>query len=682
MSTDWHERVKKLALAYETGWEYISGSDEAGSALMDVFLEMEGRNRDRYRRLWKKHELEFLQAAPESDVGEKRLRSAIVVMASNGDSGRFLRKGTKAYTVLEKGGLVRFRTCSDLTLTPAALQYGIYSKGSSAWLVYDSGAEDEAAEDAYINGLFQAASRELANPVFEWIFDGLCDGRARISFTVEFDVPGAGDLDTELSGKWTVTDGQSVYPLSVERLDAGFVLYGETPGFAQRLDGERYVIRLEFPAGEEPGRKWMEALRGDIVLREAADAAAPELCLTDEGAADLSCVRPFGQALSEASCCYFACDRAAAGREGTIVLKFAEEFETEEKLPEPPSREYEKLYRKYPWMKPEETVREWQAQNTVWEYFDGNLWHALPESADWKTGCRPQRAGERVYQWTRPRDMQPCAVEGEVHFCLRLRLVSVCNPYAAYYHKYIPVMRNVRFETQEYILRPVMRELSESAKAHEAKLYLGFDAKVTPQNSWYTGKKRLSFAREQIKGQGVRYGMEAFWVELGEDEAENWEVLMPNFVEILQEKHLDDNDSAYLNIPAAADFSVETDGMEVLEAVSVSDSRYDGAGRPVEEKMRAMAAKHYFSHYGRLVTLQDMDLMMQERYPFLRVRSCSLMEDTGELQVALEMESSFHGRTEELFLEISEWLQETIARTGTLQMKGIHVRCSLEQQSG
>lgn len=676
MSTDWYKRVKKLAFAYESGWEYIPGSDEAGSVLTDAFLEMEGRNRDQYRGLWKKHELEFLQAVPESDTGVKRLRSALVIMASGEDSGKLLKKGTKAYTVLEKGEIVRFRTCSELTLTSAAMQYGIYRKGFSAWLVYDGGAAAGTNEDGYGNGLFQAAAVELACPVFEWAFDGLCDGRERIAFTVEFYGFGAKVPDTELSGRWTVTDGQNVYPLSLERKEEDFVLCGETPGFAERLDGGRYAVRLELPAGEEPGQAWMEALCGDIALREAADALEPGLCLTDEGTADLSCVRPFGRVLNEASCCYFACDGATAGREGKIVLKFTEGFETEEKLPETPSKEHERLYRKYPWMRPEETVREWRAQDTVWEYFNGNLWHALPESAVWNTGCDPEKTGERVFQWTRPRDMQPCAVEGEVHFYLRLRLISVYNAYAAYYHKYVPVMRNVRFETEERILRPVMRALPESAKGREMKLYLGFDEKVTPQNSWYTGKEHMSFTREQIKGQGVRYGKEAFWVEVGEDEAKNWEVLMPNFVEILQEKDPDDSDSAYLKIPAAADFSVETDNMEVLDAVSVSDSRYDGGGPPIEEKMRAEAAKHYFSHFGRLVTLHDMDLMLQERYPFLRARSCSLREDTGELQVALEMDSSFQARTEGLFMEIREWLQEAVSRTGPLWMKGVSVKCT------
>lgn len=691
MSEDWGKRIKKLVLAYETGWEYMPGSDEAGSVLTDVFLEMEGKNRDRYREMWKKHELEFLQAVPADDNKAKRLRAALVVEASKKDSGKWLKEGTKAYTVLEREGLIRFRTCSDLTLASATLRYGIRKKGLSAWLVYDSGAEVDTSVLGCTNRLFRASGIELARPAFEWSFNGLCDGRERLSFAVEFHgISGNNEMNgldrkhvfgktgphTALSGTWSVTDGQKVYPLSLERTDNAFVLTGETPGFAERLDGERYTVRLEFPAGEEPAREWRGALCEDITLREAAETVELKLCLTDEGTADSGCVKPFGQALYEASCCYFVCDRAVAGREGELELKFTEIFETEERLPEPLPQAYEKLYRKYPWMKPEAAVQEWQAGTTVWEYFDGNLWRVLPGSGAWKTGCCPEKTGERVYRWTRPRDMQPCAVEGETHFYIRLRLISVCNAFAAYYHKYIPVMKDVRIERGERVLKPVMRKLPGRDEGQETKTYLGFDKKVTSENSWYTGKDSLFFPREQIRGQGVMYGKEAFWVELEGSEAEEWQFLIPNYVEILQEAGPDDDHDTRLKISAGTDFSVETDDMDVLEAMSVSDARYDKEGPPVEEQVRVKAAEHYFSHYGRLVTLYDMELLLQERYPLLQVESCSLQEAAGELQVALKCVSAFPDRTEELLLEINEWLQETISRKGTLWLKGINVKCT------
>lgn len=682
MSVNWHTRVKKLALAYETGWEYVAGSDEAGSVLTDVFLEMAGRNRGRFGGIWKKHEREFLQAAPFGDEVAKRLRSAIVIKASKGDDDKYLKEGTAAYTILKEGRLVRFRTCSGLTLTSAALRYAVLKKGLSEWLIYDSRAELKTGLCGFADRLFQGELRELACPAFEWGFDGLCDGRKRLSFILELGGGVKADSGIGQRGSWTVTDGQQVYPLLLERTEDAFVLSGETPEFERRLDGEGYVLRLELPAGEEPGQGWQEALCEDIILREAPAVLEPELCLTEAGAEDVWGVRPFGRAVLEASCCYFACDGAAAGREGEIVLRFTEEFETEEKLPEPPSKEYEKLYAKYPWIKREETVQEWQAQDTVWEYFNGSLWRPLPESGTWETGGRPGKTGERVYRWSRPRDMRPCSIEGEPHFYIRLRLVCVRNAYAPYYRKYIPVMKDVRFETGERSFRPVMRRLPQRAEWQESKIFLGFDGRVTPQASWYTGKESLSFSWEQLVGQETRHGMEAFWVELEDGRAREWRFLVPNYVGLLQETVPEETvyeepTNPYLKIRAATEFSVETDNGEVLDAVSVWDSRYNGDGPPVEEHMRADAAKHYFSHYGRLVTFYDMELFIQERYPFLKAVSCSLPEAAKELQVALKTDAAFQGSKAELLSEIDEWLQETVSRTGPLWLRGISVRCTL-----
>jgi len=43
----WYTKVKKLALSYNTGWEYLPESEEAGSILTDIFLEMELENKRR-----------------------------------------------------------------------------------------------------------------------------------------------------------------------------------------------------------------------------------------------------------------------------------------------------------------------------------------------------------------------------------------------------------------------------------------------------------------------------------------------------------------------------------------------------------------------------------------------------------------------------------------------------------
>ena len=49
----------------------------------------------------------------------------------------------------------------------------------------------------------------------------------------------------------------------------------------------------------------------------------------------------------------------------------------------------------------------------------------------------------------------------------------------------------------------------------------------------------------------------------------------------------------------------------------------------------------------------------------------------GELQVSLRQVSPFQGGTQELLLEINEWLKETVSRRGTLWLKEVNVNCSL-----
>ncbi len=44
MRTYWEERIKKLALAFNTGWEYRPGEEEAGSVIADSFLDMMDEN--------------------------------------------------------------------------------------------------------------------------------------------------------------------------------------------------------------------------------------------------------------------------------------------------------------------------------------------------------------------------------------------------------------------------------------------------------------------------------------------------------------------------------------------------------------------------------------------------------------------------------------------------------------
>jgi len=682
----WEIKIKKQALAYETGWQYLPGGEEAGSVLTDAFLEMAEENQKRYRRIWEKQELEFLKAVYEEPEEIRKLKGGLSVKASGQSHGKWLEAGTDVYTVLEQDRVIRFQTITPVQLTAAGLRYIIFQRGLCAWLVSDREKDEEKAAKIKV---FQPEGQELAHPVFRWYFRGLCDGRERVSFTVQE------KAGTKLPGSWLISDGKNTYPAEWQQTDMGCVLTAETPDFAGNLESGSYEVRLDISGEEELTEEWAEILCGGIMLTEAAkEDAEPEICLTDSGGCGEDAVLPFGRLPDEAACCYLACDRAVAGRsdECEIRLMFTEEFETEEKLPEPPSKEYKKLYKKYPWMQQTQEVREWRVQESVWEYFDGRRWRILPESADWRMGCVSQDAGERSFRWKRPRDMQPCIVEEEEHYYIRLRLESVRNAYAAYYRKYIPIWKKLRFAVGERRMQPYQKDVPDMSLMREVKMLLGFDAGITPDNRWYTGEKWISFTREQIGAGGkcVRYGREGFWLELREGEAENLSCLIPNYVEVLQlpgeedaeVEALETGQDTRIRIPAETAFVVEAKGMGMLNAVSASELRYDSAGAPPLNKKAA--AQHYFSHYGRLVTPMDMELLLMERYPYLRVESCLLQKEKTELWVTLRnvgvpgKEAGAFGVGEAELSEISEWLEAVIARMGTLWLRGIRVKCSVE----
>lgn len=615
-------KIKKLALAYGTGWEYLPGDGEAGSVLTDIFLDMWEENWRRYEQVWRKQELEFQKAVPERRHGARELSGELAVRVSGGEHGKWLEEGSQAYLFQEQGTRVRFQTLRPLQLTAARLQYAVYSRGFCAWLAFQAGQGEEEAFP-----LFEQSGEELCHPVFRWFFRGLCDGMGEFRFQVEFHseishVPA-------LSGKWTISCGEVEYPVRWTQTETGCWLEGSTPGFALNLEKDLYQIRLEFSPEEEPEKGWVELLCGGYSLKEAGQEREPDLCLTDSGTGEGGMIFPFGTSPEEACCCYLACDRIMAGAE-RIRLRFRESRLREEKLPEPHSEKEEKLYKKYPWLRRTEAVQEWQAQESLWEYFNGNLWRPLSGSEAWKTGCGGQEEGEKSYTWKCPRDMKPCVVEGEEHFYIRLRLCRVRNAYAMYYRKEIPVLEEIRFSRVERRLQPVESKIPDREEAGGGTMYLGFDRDVTPDNCWYTGTGPCSFAKERILGPGIRFGREAFWVELTEKGEENMACFQANYLPV---RSLPMEDMEAGQIRKGDVFTLEPHGMGTLEAVCLSDILCEHGGAPVLSKRQA--GENYFAHYGRLLTPMDLELMLQERYPAYEVRSCEFRQEESVLAVEL-----------------------------------------------
>lgn len=696
-------RIKKLALAYKTGWEYIPEGEEAGSVLTDIFLDMAEENRWRYEHIWGKQELAFQKAVPTFGDSAGKLSGELAVKVSGEEHGKWLEEGCEAYLPQEQGMPVRFQTVRSLQLTAAGLQYAVYCKGLCAWLTYEKDEEESGSL-----ALFRQGGKELSRPLFRWYFPALCDGMEDFRFAVEF--RGEAHPVTPLPGKWTVSHGETEYSADWRQTSSGFWLEGQTPGFAGNLEGGTYGISLVLSPEEALTEEWAELLWGGYVLKAAAEEREPDLCITDSGAEEGGRVLPFGTSFSEADCCYFSCDRIVAGAEREIRLRFRESYMLEEKLPEPCPAEYEKWYKKYPWLRQTETVREWRAEETLWEYFNGNLWRPLPGSEEWNTCCHEENAGGKAYVWKRPGDMTSCVVEGEEHFYIRLRLRRTRNAYAMYYRKFIPVLEEIRFSAGERCIFPEGQEVPDFREINTEKMYLGFDRDVTPDNCWYTGERSFSFTGKSIKGKGVLFGREAFWVELTEKREEEFTCFLPNHILVRQIPGEADEDIEKEQICAGDVFYLEPDGMNTLEAVCLSDICRDRAGAPIISGRQA--AEHCFAHWGRLLTPMDMELMLQERYPLIRVKSCVFRQRERTLEVELayshsrergksarsvrkpehsdspeeKVRARLRGGAEEEIRErlpeIGKWLEEVVAGAGPVWLRGCSVNCSLDETSG
>ncbi|MCM1527170.1 MAG: hypothetical protein NC091_07990 [Bacteroides sp.] len=684
-----------MAYTYSTGWEYMPGSSEAGSVLTDAFLDMVEENRRHCEGAFERHAKEFRSAVPCSQKEIRGLKAGVCVRAAEADHGKRIGRGTVVYTIPDGGTLLRFVTEREVRLTAAKLLYAVRQRGLRAWLV----SEGDKSWNASDISPCSEEGTEICRPTFVLRFRNLCNGRSAVRFFPEFGTDRDGNSGREgddagepgLPECWQISDGIHSYPLEL-RAGERSELYGDTPDFAANLSDTLYELRPDPTFWEKTMEPWAGKPCGEFALREERESRAPQLCLTETAACDGERVLPFTDAPETASCCYVACDGALAGRPEEICLKFTISYETEERnladvsgqMSDRTSARYARLYRKYPWLKMSEAVEEWKVAETLWEYFDGNLWRPLSGSGKREMGCGMGSSGEQIRKWKMPADMQPCVVQGEEHFYLRLRAVRVDNAYAARYRKTIPVLEHIRFEAGGRRLAPESCDLPDLDAADTA-LYLGFDRDVTCENRWYTGEKAVCFTGEQILGRGVRFDREACWVRWEESEDGTLETLRANYVEIAQvPETFEENMGSLpdtLRLPAGTMFHVETAGQGVADAISVSDARYDG-GRAViwdEEWWR----EGYFAHYGRLVSVADIGLLLRKSYPAVRLCSCDYAADAGELRLFLDVAENAERETAQILLpEIREWLEAAMRRMGALWMKDCFVRCTLRADSG
>ncbi len=685
-------RIKKLAFDYGTGWEYLPGTKEAGSVLMDAFLDMMEENYLRFAAVWDRQELEFLHVVPDCGEEPGLWKGALSVKASEEDDGKLLPGGTEVCMVPKEGGLIWFVLPSPLKLTNAALECAFYQKGLFAW---------SALLDGGRMALFSAAGSPAVHPVFCWRASNLCNGLGECRFLT-------GIPPKLQGGTWSISDGIHTYPLQCGSGEGGVVLCGETPEFSGNLEEGEYEVRLELEdpeaaqAAEEI--KALASLSGDLTLWEPGARREAEFCITEDGATDGRKVYPFGRSPEASLCCYIACDEILAREAEEIFLYFVEDGEREENLPPEKPKGYEKFSRKYRWLGQMEMlledrtkVWEWKPLKTVWEYFNGNMWRPLPGSMDWQTGCID--VGEtgllRSLSWKRPRDMRPCTIEGEKRMFLRLRLLEAPNAYAAYYRKYIPVLEDICFSAGERKRVLKAEAVPDLSFGDSGKMYLGFDREITADNRWYLeyDEKRgvdLSFAKEQILGWGMRFGRRAFWVEMADpgprEYPENGIRLFPNYAEIEQNLCIPGEEEG----PPRGDGSGGNDAGKEAAALAGGVFQVDTeAGMrsavPVTDFFRKgrtsfgggkEGKENRFGRFDRIVTVADMETLIREVSLHRQVYSCQLL---GEKDLIVEVSGEMAPRERE---ELQEWLEEALGRGGSIWLADCKVTVKTRAGTG
>lgn len=661
-----------MALAFHTGWAYLPGEDEPGSVLTDCFLEMAADNRKRFEKVWDKQKQQLLQILPKEEEKEGLLYSAISVTATEECDGKWLPCDTRMYFVSNGGDLFWFGTMADIRLTFASLGCVVHRKGLYAWMTACDGKSGEIP-------LSEKHGEEVEHPVFRWRFPDLCNGMEECRFRVLLPEKTLQEDPVQKAMAEAViylSDENSRCLMKQERTPEGLWWSAGTPQFAENGKGTKYEICLEAAAGEP----FWETFSGELALQEEAWKEEYKRCL------------PFGRSLEENACFYMACDRILARDCKEVTLEYRESFVTEENLPpEENKKQYDKMYKKYPWLEEYRRVGEEKAVETVWEYFDGKQWCMIPQSREWKTGCKTEDktdGGKKRFTWAPPKDREACSIDGETHFYLRLRLLVSKQAHGMYYRRQIPVLEEICLSVPARKWMPAKQVIPKAPECGE-EWYLGFDRPISSENKWclkYRGTKEtgeevwgqtmFSFQDRQLEGEAVRFGEKAFWVKMQDTDWNGiWQIplkevsvrFLPNYVEIREEPQ---NFGAKLWKETGEEsigMSVNAGKYGMLDARTVKPVRrkggnvsLTGAGKSEEEMGR----------FGRLVTFMDVETWLTQHFPCLEKVNCSWREETEELFLLCYAHEAL---TKEQEKEIREALEDALRKKGSLWLSGCRI---------
>lgn len=182
----------------------------------------------------------------------------------------------------------------------------------------------------------------------------------------------------------------------------------------------------------------------------------PDAVLVEENPADGDDFMPFGDRLQLESCCYLACD-ALFGRVSSVIeagfaLSLSERAFGMELLDQT-EPEYRLVMRRMPEQyKP--PVYHAVPQQVVWEYWNGQVWTALP-GCERQTGLFAQAGAERArLKFSAPKDWERIELQGRNAFWLRLRLKRADDCYGLPCRQMVPRVRGLTFRAGELLLEP------------------------------------------------------------------------------------------------------------------------------------------------------------------------------------------------------------------------------------
>lgn len=706
MKEQLHDNLRKLALAYETGWEYRKGTEEPGSVIAGICLDMLEENLERFDRIWDKHACEFLQSVPIQKKECLPLKGSIVIDARELEKEELLPAGTALSTVTEEGRVLAFRTGEEVWLTPAFLQAVFYTDGSRTWQVYKQNSMGRM-EFAPCTPF----GEPLEEPRLIWCYRDLlnCIGnsRIRVSFRESGEEEAFRRLCLEEKSRITVSDGSGTYELCPGMEADMLYLKGDTEGFAHNREETIYRICVDIPdtvAGSEAA----QVMKNGPSLLAVCGRNIPQIIITEEETAGETPVLPFGRGLDESSCCYLACDEILAGEGKEIRLSLEEEYLLEERLPEPKTEEYKKKMKKYAWMLEEPKVWDWRVTDTAWEYFDGNTWHILPESTDWQI-CRTGKAAAWKFVMHRPADMQPCVVEGMEHFYIRVRIRHTQNAYTEYYRKYIPVWKSITLEKEEVWRKPEPGENGkgpdiDSGRSGEG-LYLFFDRELPTGYRLYTellnretgGAERTILHAEDVSGYGAafRLGAERHTLYFNGDKIPfAWRQgivreMSACYTKIVQfvppeaddGRNGEQEETQVPFVEAGSIFTLETiSGRQLTARAAESTVKTFAAEIGTESRQEAQG---YYSHFGRIVTAGDIAVLCRQKFPFLKDVICKAERKQkgkkGILNVTflLEKEDFIAPDHAAAGAEAVKWLEGLFAGSGILWLAEYSVKVTM-----